>query len=379
MTSTTPLPDVTVVGAGMVGTATALALAEAGLRVHLVEGDFAGGGSTGAAMGHVVAMDDSPAQLTFCAHSIARWRAVADTLPSAGEMDWCGTLWLAVDEAEMANGAERVRGYRSAGIEAELLDARALRDLEPHLGPGLAGALLVPRDGVCYPPAIARALTERVAMQGGIVRQHQPVGVIEAGRVRLQSGEVISTGAIVVAAGVQSPLLVRGLPIVPRRGHLVITDRHPGMVRHQLVELGYLASAHTFGGASVAFNVQPRRNGQLLIGSSRELVGFAGGVNRPLLHQMLQRAERFVPALKGTRALRTWTGFRPATADKLPLIGRWPAQENLWIAAGHEGLGITMSFGTADLIVAGILGTTPPFDPIPYRPDRPMPRLEQAA
>ncbi len=374
-----PHPDVTVVGAGMVGTATALALADAGLRVCLIDGDFAGGGSTGAAMGHVVAMDDSPAQLDFCAHSIARWRAMAETLPAAGEMDWCGTLWLAVNDAEMANGAERVAGYRAAGIEAELLDARGLRAVEPHLGSGPVGALLVPQDGVCYPPAIARALAERVAAQGGIVRQHEAVASVDSGAVRLQSGEVIATGAVVIAAGVQSPTLVPGLPIVPRRGHLVITDRHPGLVRHQLVELGYLASAHSFGGASVAFNVQPRRNGQLLIGSSRELVGFAGGVNRPLLHRMLQRAEHFIPALRGTRALRTWTGFRPATADKLPLIGRWPTQDNLWIAAGHEGLGITMSFGTADLIVAGILGTTPPFDPTPYQPDRPMPSLEHAA
>src|ERR1019366_687235 len=188
----------------------------------------------------------------------------------------------------------------------------------------------------------------------------------------------LSTGAIVVAAGVMSPDLVPGLPIVPRKGHLVISDRHPGMVRHQLVELGYLQSAHTFGAASVAFNVQPRRTGQVLIGSSRELVGFDATINRGLLGAMLRRAMDFLPALRDVRALRTWIGFRPATPDKLPLIGRWPAIEGVWIAAGQEGLGITMSTGTADLIVADILGAPPPLNAVAFRPDVPMSAMAPA-
>ena len=192
-------------------------------------------------------------------------------------------------------------------------------------------------------------------------------------------GAPSSAGAVVVAAGVHSPELVPGLPIVPRRGHLVISDRQPGLVRHQLVELGYLHSAHTFGAASVAFNVQPRRTGQLLIGSSRELVGFDANINRELLGAMLERAAGYLPGLRDVRALRSWTGFRPATPDKLPLIGAWPALDRVWIAAGHEGLGITMATGTADIVVAGILGTTAPTDPEPFRPDRAMPRVALAA
>jgi glycine/D-amino acid oxidase-like deaminating enzyme len=166
---------------------------------------------------------------------------------------------------------------------------------------------------------------------------------------------------------------------VPRKGHLVISDRRPGLVRHQLVELGYLRSAHTFGAASVAFNVQPRRTGQVLIGSSRELVGFDSRINRELLGAMLARAIDFVPDMARVRALRSWTGFRPATPDKLPLIGPWPRMDRVWIAAGHEGLGITMATGTADLIVAGILGTRAPVDPEPFRPDRAMPITALAA
>jgi len=222
-------------------------------------------------------------------------------------------------------------------------------------------------------------LTERVIAGGGAFLGRVQVQSIGPYVVHLSDGNKLQADAIVVAAGVGSPELVPGLPIVPRKGHLLISDRHPGMVRHQLVELGYMQSAHTFGAASVAFNVQPRRTGQLLIGSSRELVGFDGHINRALLGAMLERATSFIPALKHVRALRSWVGFRPATADKLPLIGPWPEIGGVWIAAGHEGLGITMATGTADLIVAGILGTKAPIDAAPFRPGRTMPSMAHAA
>jgi glycine/D-amino acid oxidase-like deaminating enzyme len=371
-------PDVVVVGAGLVGAMTALGLAEAGLSVTLLEGDFPGAGSTGAAMGHVVAMDDSPAQLALTAHSRARWIALAPTLPSRGEYQACGTLWLAATDAEMESARARIPGYCAVGVAAELLDERSLRATEPALRPGLAGAMLVPDDAVCYPPAIVRTLCERAARLGVALR-HATVEHLDAQRVVLRDGSVLACGAIVVAAGATSPAIVPGLPVVPRKGHLVITDRHPRLVRHQLVELGYLHSAHSFGGASVAFNLQPRSTGQLLIGSSRELVGFDTGINRPLLAEMMRRAIAMIPGLAETRALRSWTGFRPATADKLPLIGRWPELDGVWIATGHEGLGITMAPGTADLIVAGITGNPAPVDPTPFDPGRTMATMAAAA
>jgi glycine/D-amino acid oxidase-like deaminating enzyme len=165
---------------------------------------------------------------------------------------------------------------------------------------------------------------------------------------------------------------------MPRRGHLLITDRQSVTVRHQVVELGYLDTARAHGSASVAFNVQPRQTNQLLVGSSRELVGFDRSVNRPLLGRMLSRAVWFMPALAAVPASRVWTGFRPATPDSLPLIGEWPRLDGVWVATGHEGLGITMATGTADLIAAGLLGRKPPIDPSPFRPNRAMPTLESA-
>jgi glycine/D-amino acid oxidase-like deaminating enzyme len=175
---------------------------------------------------------------------------------------------------------------------------------------------------------------------------------------------------VVVAAGAEAAKLVPELPIVPRKGHLAITDRYPGFVRHQLVELGYLASAHTMTTESVAFNVQPRSTQQVLVGSSRELVGWDASLDRRVLGAMIARAVEYMPQLASVSVIRTWTGFRPATPDKLPLIGPWPTTPGLWIAAGHEGLGITTSLGTARLVADLVAGREPPIGPAPFAPAR---------
>lgn len=370
-------PDVLVIGAGMVGAWTALGLAERGVRVTVLDGGVPGGGSTGAAMGHLVVMDDSPAQLALCCHAMTRWREAAAGLPPAAEYDPAGTIWLAATEAELADAARKQAVYAAAGVVTEVLDAAALAEAEPLVAPGLAGGLRVPGDAICYPPAAVRTLLERAIARGAVVRA-ETVRALRPGAARLADGSWLEAGVVVVAAGPQSAALVPGLPVIPRRGHLAITERVARRIHHQLIELGYLHSAHTLGGASVAFNVQPRVTGQLLVGSSRELVGFAPGLNRELLGVMLARAAALVPSLASLRVLRSWTGFRPATPDALPLIGAWPALERTWIATGHEGLGITLAPATADLVVAGILGEAPPVAADAFAPDRPMPEVAAA-
>jgi glycine/D-amino acid oxidase-like deaminating enzyme len=363
---------VVIIGAGVVGAALADLLARHGVAVVVIEAAFAGAGSTGAAMGHLVVMDDSPAQLALAHLSRLRWTALRAELPPDCEFDRTGTLWVAANEQELGEARSKVARFRREGIAAELLDEHALREAEPELARGLAGALRVPDDMVCYPPAVARRLLERAVSRGATVVRARVRAVEPRGAVT-DDGLVHDADAIVVAAGAQSAALAPGLPLVPRRGHLVITDRLPLTVHHQLVELGYLHTAHTLGGASVAFNIQPRRTGQLLVGSSRELVEFDPVPNRPLVGAMVSRAARFVPALARAPVSRTWVGFRPAPLDALPLIGRWPALPRTWVATGHEGLGITMAPVTAELIASELLGTAPPLDPAPYRPDRPMP------
>jgi glycine/D-amino acid oxidase-like deaminating enzyme len=180
----------------------------------------------------------------------------------------------------------------------------------------------------------------------------------------------MTAGLTVVAAGTATTSLVPELPIVPRKGHLVITDRYPGMLHHQLIELGYLKSAHSVSADSVAFNAQPRVTGQLLIGSSRQYGTEDPSVERGMLARMVRRAIEYMPSLAGVSAIRAWTGFRPATPDKLPLIGRCPGFSRVYVAAGHEGLGISTSLASARLVVDDILGRPSAISRAAYAPER---------
>lgn len=361
--------DAIVVGAGIVGAAVADALSRDGVRVTVLEAGGAALGATAAGMGHLVAMDDSAAQLDLTGYSLDLWRELSAELPAACEYDPAGTLWVAEEEGQLEGLHAKVKAYAARGLPLQRVDGKELQAIEPNLRAGLAGGVLAPRDGILYPPGAARALLDRAVRRGAVLREGAKVTRVGPRQVTL-AGETLQAAVIVNAAGLGAGELTPDLPIVPRKGHLVITDRAPGFCRHQIVELGYLKSAHEMSAASAAFNVQPRATGQVLIGSSRELVGWDASVNRSLVKAMLDRAARFMPAVSKLPAIRIWTGFRPATPDKLPLIGRWDATPGLWIAAGHEGLGITTSLGTAGLLADLIAGRPPKIDPTPFDPNR---------
>jgi D-hydroxyproline dehydrogenase subunit beta len=366
--------DAIVVGGGIIGAACAYYLSRANLSVLVLEANFPGGGVTAAGMGHIVVMDDSEAQLALTARSRRLWQDLAGDLDTSCEDDPCGTIWVAVDEAEMAAARQKEKAYRAHGIAAEILDASSLAAAEPHLRPDLPGGLLVPNDRVLYPPNAARWLLDRARDAGARVRSHAEVLELAARAVRVSSGR-LTAHAVINAAGPRAAHLTPGLPVAPRKGHLVITDRYPGFCRHQLVELGYLKSAHGMAGPSVAFNLQPRITGQMLLGSSRQFVGWDESIDLGIVAAMIRRAFEFMPDLASLSAIRCWTGLRPATPDKLPLIGRWrtPDNDGPFVAAGHEGLGITTALATGEMIAALVAEGEPPLDPAPYCPSRPIP------
>jgi len=211
---------------------------------------------------------------------------------------------------------------------------------------------------------------ERAQKHGASLRLDSDVVEASQGRVRLRNGSEFRAEIIVNATGAWAPELTPGLEIKKRKGHLAITDRYPGYLRHQVVELGYLKSAHSVRSDSVAFNVQPRRSGQLLIGSSRQYGADHKEVDAVILARMLQRAQEYMPGLREMSTIRTWTGFRAATPDKLPLIGPSLVDRTLFLATGHEGLGITTSLGTARLLADLITGADTAIPLAPYLPSR---------
>jgi glycine/D-amino acid oxidase-like deaminating enzyme len=354
-----------------VGAACAYYLVQEGLEVCLMDSGFAGGGTTAAGMGHIAVMDESEAQFALTAYSRQLWAELADEFGSRWENDTCGTLWVAADEEELAHVSAKASFLRERGVQAIEMTAADVAREEPALRPGLAGGLQVPDDRVIYPPAATRWLVDQAVAGGAELRENCTVRDLGSnnGEVLTDRGTVFADH-VVNAAGAEAARLTPEIPIEPRKGHLVITDRYPRFCRHQLVELGYLKSAHTMTAESVAFNVQPRRTGQLLIGSSRELVGWDRSINREIVGQMLDRAREYMPGLADLYALRVWVGFRPAIADHLPLIGRWPLGRSLWIAAGHEGLGITMALATGRLLADQIVGRPAAIDVLPYEPTR---------
>ena len=362
--------DVVIIGAGIVGSACAAECAREGLSVAIVEAGIIGGGATAAGMGHLVVMDDSEAQFALTRYSQQLWNEISDELPREVEHDACGTIWIAADDEEMAEALRKQSFYAERGVRTEILDAQSLAEAEPGLRRGLAGGLRVPGDSVIYPPCAAQFFVDQALAKGAELFLGKSVAAISADGVRLLDGTAIAAGLIVNSAGSWAPMLTPGVDVKKRKGHLVITDRYPGFVRHQLVELGYLKSAHSLTADSVAFNVQPRNTGQLLIGSSRQYGADDSHVDDSMLTRMLERAVEYLPGLRKLSSLRTWTGFRAATSDKLPLIGPHTEQKRLYLATGHEGLGITTSLGTAKLLVAQIMNRATAIPAAPYLPAR---------
>jgi glycine/D-amino acid oxidase-like deaminating enzyme len=360
--------DVMILGAGIVGCACARECAQAGLRVAIVEPSVVGGGATAAGMGHLVVMDDSPAQLALTSYSRSVWNELAPQLPPSTEYEATGTVWVAADAEEMDEVHAKKKIYAKAGVDSIILDAHGLALAEPNLRPGLAGGLLVPDDAVIYPPTAASFFLDEAICAGAVLLQGHAAVSMGNGSVLLGNGDQYSVSKIVLATGADTALLP-SLKIQKRKGHLLITDRYPGFVRHQLVELGYLKSAHKLTEDSVAFNIQPRQTGQLLIGSSRQFGSEDSAIEDHILRRMLDRACEYMPALAKVSGIRAWTGFRAATADKLPLIG--PTEDpTVFLAVGFEGLGITNAPGAARLLLNHLLARPSAIDPSPYLPER---------
>jgi len=361
--------DIIIIGAGIVGAACADALSASGLRVTIIERADIGSGATAAGMGHLVTMDDNPAELALTHYSIQLWKQLVEDSPELHEYSPCGTIWIAADEEEMDAARAKQAVLAAHGCTSELLDADLLYRHEPRLRPGLAGGLRVGADAVVYPPKSARILLERACSRGAKLI-HDDVIAIGKNEVTLASGATLAAGKVLVANGAGALDLLPELPLRLKKGHVAITDRYPGFIRHQLVELGYIKSAHAASGDSVAFNLQPRPTGQLLIGSSRQFDDIDPAVNVTLMTRMLAHTIAYVPDLADLHLIRCWTGFRVTSPDGLPLIGPHPARENVWLATGHEGLGITTSLATAKLLAAQITGQPAAIDIQPYLPSR---------
>jgi glycine/D-amino acid oxidase-like deaminating enzyme len=247
--------DVLVVGAGIVGAACAWVLQQAGRKVTVLDAAYPGTGATAACMGHVVIMDDSEAQMQLTTYSRCEWQKLALEMNPDCEDQEIGTLWVAADAEEMLAAEKKADYYARWEVETAILPAPEMYRRAPNLRPGLAGALWVPGDRAVYATRCASWFLRDVEVFAGV--RVKAIG--ENGAVG-DNGDFFAAQVVILACGADSRRLLPELPIEPRKGHLCITDRYPGFCAHQIVELGYLKSAHETTAESVAFNVQPRPN-----------------------------------------------------------------------------------------------------------------------
>ncbi|MET9124200.1 FAD-binding oxidoreductase [Streptomyces sp. NPDC004528] len=370
--------DVVVVGAGMVGAACALYAARAGLDVAVVDRGPVAGGTTGAGEGNLLVSDKPPGpELDLALLSARLWAGLGEELGGAVEYEPKGGVVVAATPEGLTALEEFAAGQRSAGVRAEPVPADRLHDLEPCLAPGLAGAVHYPQDTQVMPALAAahllrasgarlltgRTVTEVLRGADGSVRGvrtdrgdlHAPVVVNAAG----------TWGAEVAAlAGVR-------LPVLPRRGFVLVTEPLPPRVRHKVYAAEYVADVASDSAAlQTSPVVEGTAAGPVLIGASRERVGFDRSFSLPAVRALAAGAIGLFPFLAEVRALRTYLGFRPYLPDHLPAIGPDPRVPGLLHACGHEGAGIGLAAGTGHLIAQVLTGGTPDLDLAPFGPDR---------
>jgi glycine/D-amino acid oxidase-like deaminating enzyme len=369
--------DVVIVGAGVVGAACAYAAGRAGLRVTIVDRGPVAGGTSGAGEGNLLVSDKTPGpELDLTLHSLARWREleVGDV-----ELEPKGGLVVASTEDGLAGLRDLAARQRAVGVEA--VSDVDVHDHEPELRPGLAGGVYYPQDMQVQPMlAAARLIRAAVREHGAVFRPHTPVTGIErsaGGAVTAVRtvAERIPTAAVVNAAGTWAgdvaALAGVDLPILPRRGFILVTEALPVLIRHKVYAAEYVANvASSDSDLQTSAVVEGTRAGTVLIGASRERVGFDGAYALPVLARLAAQAVDLFPVLGAVHAIRAYRGFRPYSPDHLPVIGLDPRVPGLLHACGHEGAGIGLAPATADLVVSALTGAAPAVDPAPFRPDR---------
>ncbi|MEV0171537.1 FAD-binding oxidoreductase [Streptomyces sp. NPDC050803] len=370
--------DVVVVGAGMVGAACALYGARAGLDVIIVDRGPVAGGTTGAGEGNLLVSDKGPGpELDLALLSGRLWADLADEFGGVVEYEAKGGVVVA-STAEGLTALERfAEAQRAAGVVAETVVGEGLYGLEPHLTPGLPGGVLYPQDCQVM-PALAAAHLVR-ASGARLFTGWTVTGVLRAADgsvrgVRTDRGD-IHAPAVVNAAGTWGAELAAlagtRLPVRPRRGFVLVTEPLPRKVRHKVYAADYVADVASDSAAlQTSPVVEGTPAGPVLIGASRERVGFDRSFSLPVVRALAAGATRLFPFLAEVRAMRAYLGFRPYLPDHLPAIGPDPRVPGLHHACGHEGAGIGLATGTGHLIAQVLTAKTPDQDLAPFRPDR---------
>ncbi|MFG1710202.1 NAD(P)/FAD-dependent oxidoreductase [Nonomuraea sp. M3C6] len=374
------MSDVIVVGAGVVGAACAYYAARAGLDVTVVDRGPVAGGTTGSGEGNILVSDKEPGpELDLAVLSNRLWRELADL--GGFEFEAKGGLVVAETDEVQRRLAELAA---KQDVEHTPVPGESLRDYEPHLAGGLAGGVYYPQDAQVQPMLAAARLLRHGAESFGHGTLHLRLGATVTGftrsgdrvtGVRTSHGDILG-GAVINAAGTWggevAALAGVDLPILPRRGFILVTEPlRESLIRHKVYTAAYVTNvASDSADLETSAVVEGTPAGTVLIGASRERVGFDRTTSVPVLARLAAQAVALFPALREVRAIRSYCGFRPYCPDHLPVIGADPRVPGLYHACGHEGAGIGLAPVTGHLLAQVLTGGQPDLDLRPFRPDR---------
>lgn len=359
--------EVLVIGGGIIGCAIAYYVSKTGRQVTIVEkGDFVSGTSS-RCDGNILAIDKDPgfdSQMSLVSQQLVD--DLARELNYPFEYRAPGSILVCESEQEMEAAEQWVERQRAAGLPFRMLDQSDIQQESRYFADNLLGGLECATDSTVNPYMLAFGLLEAAKQQGTEAWKQTEVRHVkkeENGMFSVEtSNGMFTANQVVNAAGVWAPkigeMLGLSIPIKPRKGHIIVASRQEHVGSRKVMEFGYLISK--FGGErrvdpltekyGVALVFEPTESQNFLIGSSREFVGFNTKVKHEVIQCIARRAIRFYPKMADMMMIRSYAGLRPYTEDHLPIVSRVDEIPNFYIAAGHEGDGISLAAVTGKVV-----------------------------
>lgn len=356
--------DVIVVGTGITGSFTALALQRRGLQVAVIDRAGLAPGTSRSSDGNLLCSDKSVGPLLQLSHrSLALWSEFVAAYGNECEFDPKGATVVARGDAQAQGLREHVEAHRRAGIECEFRDTGWL-DLEPNLTPDTSAVGYWPGDAQVQPMLACYQIARLLRDAGVDYRFYDDVTAlsesVDGVTVTLAGGDRLEADRICLCTGVWtnevlSPLGL-SVPVEPRKGHIAVLERGDVVVNSKIADFAYNATADSTDADEAAVQtaavVESTQSGTILCGSSREFAGFDSQPNTETLRRIVADCISVVPALGRLRVIRGYAGLRPFSPDGMPMIGPVSVHKRILVATGHEGAGHGLAPVTGELIAA---------------------------
>ena len=377
--------DVVVIGAGVIGTSTAYHLVKKGLSVALVDRSDVARGTSSHCDAMAMLTDKQPgADAALGYASILRFLELQKELSYDFECRQEGSLYVCENDSQLELATKYVKQMQSEGYDVHIADPYELHEREPFLARDLTGGIWSSVDCGLNPYKLCFAFVDQVLGKGLDLYAHNPVTGIKLDEkgavcgVETEKGTLI-TNKVVNACGVWSNVIGDmvgvNIPVLPRKGVILITNA-TSPICHQKVQ-DYAYNDVKFGSSgykldpdvekyNIAFTIEPTRGNTVLVGSSRNFMGYSVKAELDVARAIAKRAIRFYPILKDMNCIRTYAGLRPFLEDHLPLITDVEKVPGFYIATGHEGDGISMAPMTGQLMAELIAGEKPYLDITPF-------------